>query len=457
LSDETFLNLLYLMYLHLQNNKLSNVPIGCFRDLIHLRMLDLSGNQIDELEYGTFTGLDNLETLNISNNRLSYLYESSFHNLKNLDSLSIGNNLITSFDPHDLLEYSNLSTISIDNNLWNCKSLLNIALEFEKRNVKILRGSTVKSENIRGIACSNNKLDSNYFANVKENHSLDNLSTKLNSLREFFDKDFINSSFYKFFENFRELTPINKMNSPNITNDMLLRFLNSTFNNAAFHQLLNKSSSTLDGFYSLEKAVSKLTYELNLINISIKNLSLSNQNSPNVTQYFSKYFERDFKNSSFYKYFNKDFDNSKLVKHFNATFPNQFDISLSKIQNYFDADFKNSSFYQLFNNLNWNKPDSEAAYFSGLTSNLNSLDEAELLTKLSELSNNLKLQQDIMQSTKTGNTVFMAIIIILLLAITFLFSFNYVKVGFKRTVNRASYETTNDSRINITNAELELI
>jgi hypothetical protein len=61
--------------LNLDNNRLSTLPEGCFKELTALQRLDLSNNRLSTLEEGCFTGLTALKWLYLSYNQLTTLLD----------------------------------------------------------------------------------------------------------------------------------------------------------------------------------------------------------------------------------------------------------------------------------------------------------------------------------------------------------------------------------------------
>ncbi|CAG2204151.1 unnamed protein product [Mytilus edulis] len=106
-----------LQNLFLQNNNISRIEDGIFKDSSLLTTLDLSLNRISYLRKNSFKGLQNLISLNLSNNDLKYENKSfeisAFNFLENLKSLNLKRNVNTSFVP-DLWKLRSLELLSID-------------------------------------------------------------------------------------------------------------------------------------------------------------------------------------------------------------------------------------------------------------------------------------------------------------------------------------------------------
>ncbi|KAF5298575.1 hypothetical protein FQR65_LT09669 [Abscondita terminalis] len=198
LHEAIFDNLTDLQILNLQNNQIYYIPVGLFQALISLQYLNISGNKLSEFEYGTFLGLQNLESLDISNNSLAYILESTLHPLISLTSLYIDHNLLTAIDSSDLLQHLKmLKYVSLNNNPWICKILLDVITKFRKSFIVVEEGSYKKTTNVNGIACFNY----NKFGNQMELPSKSvNSNLDQNKFDNFFNNDFFNTSFYKFFK-----------------------------------------------------------------------------------------------------------------------------------------------------------------------------------------------------------------------------------------------------------------
>lgn len=81
---------------YMENNKLSSIPTGFFKNNEKLNWIALDGNEITSLEAGTFKGLDQLTILGLENNKISKVDKDAFEGMPKIEQLSLyGNNLTT--------------------------------------------------------------------------------------------------------------------------------------------------------------------------------------------------------------------------------------------------------------------------------------------------------------------------------------------------------------------------
>ena len=81
---------------YMENNKLTSIPKGFFKNNTKLNWIALDGNEITTLEDGTFKGLDQLTILGLENNKISKVDKNAFEGMKKIEQLSLyGNNLTT--------------------------------------------------------------------------------------------------------------------------------------------------------------------------------------------------------------------------------------------------------------------------------------------------------------------------------------------------------------------------
>ena len=84
LQCATFTGLGQLKELQLNNNNISLIDIGTFKDITGLLLLHLGYNQISILQYAMFEGLGQLEELWLNNNNISHIDKRTFRFLENL-------------------------------------------------------------------------------------------------------------------------------------------------------------------------------------------------------------------------------------------------------------------------------------------------------------------------------------------------------------------------------------
>ncbi|XP_044269813.1 toll-like receptor Tollo [Tribolium madens] len=231
LESCVFCNLTSLEQLNLRHNIISKINPDLFRNLKNLHLLDLSQNHIEEFSYGLFDSLINLVSLNISNNKLINL--NCLHFLPNLRNLYFDNNLISTFDSKELIQHlPKLEFISFNLNPLSCRELVSIVHYLQTSEIAISEGYSYDIENVRGMACTKsetllpsaenfvrnfeNSLKTISFKNITQNlqksmsDSLENMKILTNfntsDFSQFFNKGFSQSSFFKYFENYKLMT-----------------------------------------------------------------------------------------------------------------------------------------------------------------------------------------------------------------------------------------------------------
>ena len=78
--------------MHLDENKLSELPEGIFKDLSSLELLELGRNKFSTLQENIFEDLSTLEQLYLYDNDIEYLPPDIFKSLSSLESLYIYSN-----------------------------------------------------------------------------------------------------------------------------------------------------------------------------------------------------------------------------------------------------------------------------------------------------------------------------------------------------------------------------
>jgi hypothetical protein len=102
--------------LNLDNNRLSTLPEGCFKELTALQWLYLTNNQLSTLEEGCFTGLTALQWLYLTNNQLSTLEEGCFTGLTALQELYINDNQLSTLKEGCFKDLTALEWLDLSNN-----------------------------------------------------------------------------------------------------------------------------------------------------------------------------------------------------------------------------------------------------------------------------------------------------------------------------------------------------
>ncbi|XP_057652892.1 toll-like receptor 7 [Diorhabda carinulata] len=253
-----------LKILRIGYNDISLIPNGLFVNMTELTYLDLSNNKLLKLQYGIFDNLFNLKYLDLSYNKLKSL-KRYFYSLHQLDTLKINNNEIVYTHSNPFSDLPNLRNIYLNNNKFDCKQLLEVLNGFKQVNFD---SSTVMGkENIHGITCldykSNSEIEDDltgYFKKIissKFEKPDDDDDFKRTMMYNYFNKDFLNSNFYKYLENFK---------TNNVHKDDTLKFLKSELDNSKFYQFLESlqvsENSTREFGKYIEEYLEKLKLDL---------------------------------------------------------------------------------------------------------------------------------------------------------------------------------------------------
>lgn len=85
-------HLVYLVYLDLSFNPITNIQRNMLGDLLRLQEFHLVGGGLLRIELGAFRSLAHLKLLDVSGNSLATLEEGALHSARNLDILRLDNN-----------------------------------------------------------------------------------------------------------------------------------------------------------------------------------------------------------------------------------------------------------------------------------------------------------------------------------------------------------------------------
>ncbi|XP_068432072.1 leucine-rich repeat and immunoglobulin-like domain-containing nogo receptor-interacting protein 1 isoform X2 [Clinocottus analis] len=88
-------HLVYLVYLDLSFNPITDIDGNLFGDLLRLQELHLVGGSLARIEIGAFKGLAHFKLLNVSRNLLTTLEVGAFHSVNTLKTLGLDNNPLT--------------------------------------------------------------------------------------------------------------------------------------------------------------------------------------------------------------------------------------------------------------------------------------------------------------------------------------------------------------------------
>lgn len=294
----------------LDHNSISNIPQRFSEQFPFLITLNLSFNSLNRLEYGTFEHFQNLKILDLSHNKFKTI-RRYIHFLRSLETLYLDDNELSTLDVDQLTrDLPLLKTIHLDKNYFSCEELLDIIHKFQLNNKTVARGKTRATSNIHSVAClePNKELD---LKRKLEDLLLNKLANSMGNdsqMYSYFNKDFKNSSFYKYLEN------LQKQNSLKFNETELVSYFNRDFKNSSFYQYLE-------------------TFRNNKVPPTSFNKS------------FFDYFNGDFRNSSFVKYLED-------LKSASYNLNDRFNKSL--MFNFFNENFEDSHFYKYMESLkNW--------------------------------------------------------------------------------------------------------
>jgi len=117
IEAESFSNLNpELLYLWLNNNKITRIAPGSFAGLIELSRLHLDYNRLESLSSGAFRGLNKLEDLYLNDNRITSISKALLHDLVGLKRLYLQQNEISALEPETFRELSQLELLRLDGN-----------------------------------------------------------------------------------------------------------------------------------------------------------------------------------------------------------------------------------------------------------------------------------------------------------------------------------------------------
>ncbi|GAA0785895.1 hypothetical protein GCM10008909_15320 [Hathewaya limosa] len=169
IKEGTFDNIINVEKLSLTHNEIKSLPNNIFDKLTKLRNLDISENNLKDLPEELFKNLENLEELSIRECNIEELPDGIFKNLKNLRTLSlVGNKL--SHIPKAIFELNNLESLYISENMLE-------ELPKELSNLKKLRVIDSQHNFI-------NKIDNEFYENIRKNNNIKTLNLRDNELKE---------------------------------------------------------------------------------------------------------------------------------------------------------------------------------------------------------------------------------------------------------------------------------
>lgn len=107
----------FLQELHLDNNRLPNVPTASFVYLFNLKILNMSGNRLRELKDSSLDNVAGLIELDLSRNLgLRTISERAFHNVTKLNRLNLSHNNLSTFFTRTFLPMMELHDLVVEDN-----------------------------------------------------------------------------------------------------------------------------------------------------------------------------------------------------------------------------------------------------------------------------------------------------------------------------------------------------
>ncbi len=107
-----------LKVLHLSQNKLEELPVGCFNAHPALERLHLDQNKIQSLDVKAFNRSANLTHIFLQKNRLESVPPAAFQGLKSLEFIDLSDNKLQFLSPGTL--EMNTSWVELTFNPWYC-------------------------------------------------------------------------------------------------------------------------------------------------------------------------------------------------------------------------------------------------------------------------------------------------------------------------------------------------
>lgn len=111
-------SLSHLKILHLSQNKLEELPVGCLHAHPALERLNLDQNKIQSLDVKAFSHSANLTHIFLQKNRLDSLPPPVFQGLKRLEYVDLSENMLQFLSP-GVLDI-NTSWVELTFNPWHC-------------------------------------------------------------------------------------------------------------------------------------------------------------------------------------------------------------------------------------------------------------------------------------------------------------------------------------------------
>ena len=170
LPKDTFRHAINLKQLMLNNNNLTKISDGIFRNLNKLLLLRLGSNKIEQIDEDVFSDSSNLIQLNLEGNPLGSIPNNLFRPLKNLSILDLSKCQISSLDRRLFEHNIQLTELSLRDN-----SLTELPAGIFSYNTKLLKIYLQGNHNLSSIG-------ENVFASLKLLEELDLRNCHLNHL-----------------------------------------------------------------------------------------------------------------------------------------------------------------------------------------------------------------------------------------------------------------------------------
>lgn len=133
LPASAFRSVPQLTTLNLGNNSLSTLAPGAFHGLQHLQVLNLTQNSLHSLESRLFRSLPRLRELDVSANHISHLATSLGERWENLTVLAVQRNQLQRLDRALLESMPSMKLLFLKDNIWDCSChLAGLKLWLEK-------------------------------------------------------------------------------------------------------------------------------------------------------------------------------------------------------------------------------------------------------------------------------------------------------------------------------------
>lgn len=237
--------MLQLLSLHLEENRLTQLPGSCLLGLSNLQELYVNHNHISSIASGAFTGLDYLHRLHLNSNQLTAIKSSWFEATPRLEILTIGENPI-----------SHLGELSFQP-LSNLRSLVLAGMELSQ----LGEGTLIGLNNLESISFYDNRLLSVPTAALQRVPNLKFLDLNKNPIERIQQGDFRNMLHLKELgiNNMAELVSIDCLALDNLpeltkieaTNNPKLSYIHpNAFYRAPQLETLMLNSNALSALYS---------------------------------------------------------------------------------------------------------------------------------------------------------------------------------------------------------------